>query len=358
MTKPAPKKIALLLSGLKCGGAERVALNLSEAFKDEGLLVDILVMRKEGEFLSEAEKHYRVVDLACSRTYELPGKLFMYLLKRRPDVLLVSFWKLNLCACVVRILFPSLKLLLWEHSLPSKSKNSPKWLYAITASLFYQLSHKVVAVSAGVCNDIDRWSVGLRRKLVVIPNPIKPPNSRFLNRRKLKGSDRRMVISVGRLEEPKNPQLLLDAFALVPKGCNATLQFIGDGRLRGELVQRSKALGIEGRVRFLGYQSEPYEYISAGDLLVVSSDREGFGNVIVEAMYCGLRVVSTDCGEGVRDILLNGRYGIIVPTQDKYALARAIEVELGGQHSFEQQRDGAQRFLPKVIVQRFLALIS
>jgi glycosyltransferase involved in cell wall biosynthesis len=253
-----------------------------------------------------------------------------------------------------------LKLLLWEHSPPSKSKNSPKWLYAISASIFYQCADKVVTVSRSVYDDISRWSIGLKRKLVVISNPISPPHPRFSCRRRSApaAASPKRVIYVGRLDQPKNPELLLDAFALLPDNCNATMQFIGEGRLRRVLSQKVKSLGIEGRVRFLGYQAEPYEFIASSDLLVVPSDREGFGNVLVEAMYCGLRVVSTDCGEGVREILLHGRYGTIVPPRDKYALARAIEMELKRQYSVQEQKEGAKRFLPDIIANRFLDLIS
>ena len=342
----------MLLPSLKFGGAERVALNLARALKDLGMQVDILLMSHEGEFLEEATRHFTVIDLKCNKTYKLPGKLLLYLQRERADVLLSSFWKLNLCACVVRILVPSVKLLLWEHSPPSKSKNSPRWLYAISASVLYRLANRVITVSTGVYKDVDRWTFGLRRKLVVVFNPIPPPDPALLGHREPSGA--KQVIWVGRLDDPKNPGLLLEAFALIPLGCNATLVYVGDGRLRQELERRCAALGLTGRVSFLGYRQNPYEVMALSDLLVLSSDREGLGNVIIEAMLCGLRVVSTDCGEGIHDILLDNRYGTIVPIKDKVALAKAIEAELAARHLAQDQIAGAQRFLPQVIAEQFL----
>lgn len=352
MAEPVPQKIALLLPSLKFGGAERVALNLAMALKELGVQVDILLMSSEGEFLSEAKTHFNLIDLECDKTYKLPGKLLEYLIRHRPTVLLSSFWKLNLCSCLARMLFPVFRLLLWEHSPPSKSKNSPKWLYAVSASIAYQLASKVIAVSTGVYDDIASWTFGLRRKLIVIFNPIIPPTPDLLLQHKR--GDTNQVIWVGRLDDPKNPGLLLEAFALLPADCNANLVFVGDGRLRTELEQRCKASGMQARVSFVGFQANPYELMAVSDLLVLSSDREGLGNVIIEAMYCGLRVVSTDCGAGVHDILLDNRYGTIVPPGDKYALAKAIATELRTQHSHQDQMKGAQRFLPSVIVQQFL----
>lgn len=353
MVESAPKKIGLLLPSLKFGGAERVALNLAKALKETGTQVDILLMSNQGEFLVEAQQHFSVVDLKCNKTYKLPGKLLAYIIKRRPDVLVSSFWKLNLCSCLAKIPFVRVRLILWEHSPPSRSKNSPTCLYSISASVFYRWASKVVTVSTGVYNDVDQWTVGLRRKLVVIFNPITPPEPHPLPQRGR--SEQKQVLWVGRLDDPKNPGLLLEAFALLPVSCSAKLVFVGDGRLRLALEQRCKVLKLEDRVSFLGYHANPYALMAVSDLLVVSSDREGLPSVIVEAMYCGLRVVSTDCTAGVHDILLDNRYGTIVPCKDKVLMAKAIENELKTHHNAQDQINGAQRFLPQVVAQQFLA---
>ncbi len=348
-----PRKIALLLPSLKFGGAERVVINLARELKEAGAQVDILLISKQGEFLIEAQTHFTVIDLKCDKTYKLPGKLLVYFWKQRPNVLVSSFWKLNLCSCLARILFPWVKLLLWEHSMPSKSKNSPKWLYAISASLFYQLASKVVTVSTGVYNDVTQWSIGLRRKSVIIFNPITPPIPALLKLRTSKKTQQ--VIWVGRLEEPKNPSLLLEAFSLLPTDCNAKLLIVGDGRLRAELENRCMNLGLGERVNFQGYHENPYELMALSDLLVLSSDHEGLSSVVIEAMHCGLRVVSTDCGEGIHDILLDNFYGTIVPCNDKYALAIAIDYELRMPKTSQMQINGAKRFLPQLVAQQFLA---
>ncbi len=350
-----PKKIAILLPSLKFGGAERVALNLAMALKAEGIQIDFLLMSLEGEFLAEAERHFNVLNLQCNKTYKLPGRLGAYLAGNKPDALISSFWKLNLCACLARLLHPSCKLILWEHSPPSRSKNSPTWLYAITASLFYQLSTRVVAVSTGVFKDIDGITLGLPRKLVVIFNPITPPPAHLISQRQRYPGKR--VIWVGRLDGPKNPGLMIEAFAHVSMTIDVSLTVVGDGHLRDQLEQRCKALGLERRVSFLGYLPEPYVEIGSADLLVLSSEREGLPSVLIEALLCGLRVVSTDCGEGIHDILLDDRYGTIVPQNEPLALARAIENELLTLHDAQEQIAGAQRFLPVVIAHQFMTAI-
>jgi glycosyltransferase involved in cell wall biosynthesis len=120
----------------------------------------------------------------------------------------------------------------------------------------------------------------------------------------------------------------------------------------------AEKLGICDRIEFVGFQLDPYIYISKAQLLVLSSDHEGFGNVIVEALYCGLSVVSTDSGSGIHDILLDGKYGTIVPCNDKIALSQAIISELKVGRDSDQQKQSARRFLPRKIAKDFLEVIE
>lgn len=348
-------KVAFLLSSLRFGGGERVALNLAHAFKARGIDVTFLLMRHEGEFLAEATEHFNVVDLRCDRTWKLPAKLAFYLLRERPDALISSFWKLNLCACLVRIACPNVRLLVWEHSPPSRSANSPTWLYAITASILYQLATKVIAVSAGVRDDVASITIGLGRKLVVIFNPIPPPK---VVPGKSAEDNAHRIVWVGRFDYPKNPQLMVEAFARLPKGRGYTLTFVGDGPLRTVLEKMVDELGLRNVVHFLGFKPNPYDWMAKADLLVLTSDREGLGNVLVEALHSGLHVLSTDCGAGIHDVLLDNCYGTIVPVGNADALAHAIVDLLNKPRNIALQIEGAQRFMPYRIAAQFLTALG
>jgi glycosyltransferase involved in cell wall biosynthesis len=208
-----------------------------------------------------------------------------------------------------------------------------------------------VAVSSGVASDVLRITIGLRRKVLTIFNPI-PAIPSVLNRPGRAGGNR--IVWVGRLDDPKNPGLMLEAFSLLPKDRGFLLNFVGDGKLRSELEQRARELGIAQSVKFLGFQKDPYACMVDADLLVLTSDREGLPSVLVEALYAGLQIVSTDCGQGIYDILLNNRYGTIVPTNDKYSLAKAIELEISKPSDKYAQIAGAERFQPREIARQFL----
>lgn len=350
-TEGTRRRIAFLLSSLKFGGGERVALNLAAALKARGYQIDFVVMTCEGEYLGEARRLFNVVDLRCDRTWKLPLRLVRYLRQARPAGLISSFWKLNLCACAARVFHPAVRLALWEHSPPSRSRNSPTWLYAPTASLFYHLGTAVVAVSSGVASDVLGITWGLRDRLRVIWNPIPAPLTVELRD---SAEMHKRIVWVGRLARPKNPGLMVEAFALLPRGAGYTLDFVGDGELRPTLERRARDLGLQGSVRFLGFQVDPYPLMERADVLVLSSDSEGFGNVLVEALHAGLRAVSTDCGAGVHDILVEDRYGTIVPTDDAPALAAAIQQELAAPYDRQLQAAAARRFEPDAIASQFL----
>ena len=304
-----PKKIAILLPSMKFGGGERVSLNLAREMKELGICVDIVVMRKEGELLLDAENHFRVIDLHCLKTYRLPDKLLKYIIVNRPCAVISSFWKLNLCACLSRLLLPLFKLILWEHSPPSKTPLSPTWLYAISATLFYPIALKIVAVSNGVNLDIKKHTIGLNRKLVTIYNPVAPPD-RSLRRNYTSVNDVcPKIICVGRLDKEKNFALAIRAFAQFSKSNVAMLLIVGDGVLRESLEKLCKELKVDNLVKFNGFSSNPYQLIIDSDLLVMSSDFEGLPSVIIEALYCGLPVVSTDCTSGPRELLMDGEFG-------------------------------------------------
>ncbi|SDO78308.1 Glycosyltransferase involved in cell wall bisynthesis [Ralstonia sp. 25mfcol4.1] len=134
------------------------------------------------------------------------------------------------------------------------------------------------------------------------------------------------IVSVGRLEESqKDFTSLLHAYArLVEQGIGERLVLVGDGASRPRLEALAQSLGLAGRVTFAGFQSNPYAWIRQARLMAFSSKMEGLPNVLLEGLAVGQVVVSTDCPTGPREILDDGRAGLLVPVGDVEGLAEAI----------------------------------
>ena len=107
-----------------------------------------------------------------------------------------------------------------------------------------------------------------------------------------------------------------------------------------------------------GFFLDPWPFYAAADLFVLSSDYEGFANVVAEALYAGLRVVSTDCVAGPREILDRGRYGTLVPVRDVDALARAIDSAFDQRADPERARQRALAISGPAQVQRYADLLT
>jgi glycosyltransferase involved in cell wall biosynthesis len=125
------------------------------------------------------------------------------------------------------------------------------------------------------------------------------------------------------LRSEKRQEHLLKTLAKL--GSDYSLTIVGEGKIRSLLEQMTDKLGISKLVRFIGYQSNPYSYMRGADILVLSSEYEGFPNVVLEAGVCGLGVVSYRCAGGVEEIIEDGINGFLVKDGDIESLSNGIK---------------------------------
>ena len=145
-------------------------------------------------------------------------------------------------------------------------------------------------------------------------------------------------VNVGGFRKEKNHLLLIQAFFIL-KNLPCKLLLVGGGVMEEELKQKVHDLGMMDKIIFTGFEKNPFKYVSRSDCFVLSSDVEGFPNVLIEALACGKPVISTDCSSGPRELLAPatdlhhraiidyevGEYGILTPVGDVSALAAAMK---------------------------------
>lgn len=327
-------RVLFFTNRLGGGGAEmqlvRVANHLDRADFD----VEIAVCRGGGEYEARARPgtpiHHLSPALVRSSTASLLVSglpLRRLVRKREPDVVCAFMDPANVIAATAI----------------DRSRGSPRVVgcvqNAITkayagsvmapipwlARRTYPRLDAIIALSHGVAGDLVGYMPAVAPLVRVIHNagldddvlrgaaaPIDGPAP---------DAKRPLIVACGRLAHQKGYGYLLDAFARVHRTTAAHLWIVGEGPERRAIEQQLDTLGLRDAVRLLGFQKNPYPYMAAADVFVLSSLYEGFGNVLVEAMACGAAVVSTDCPHGPNEIITDGVDGILVPVADAPALA-------------------------------------
>lgn len=185
----------------------------------------------------------------------------------------------------------------------------------------------LIANSSGVAADIIQFLNVAPSMTRVIPNPCDLKSVERLAQNSREGSprvDSKTIVSVGRLAPQKNHALMIASFARIAASADARLVIAGDGALRSDLERLARELGVADRVVFVGWLSNPFPLLKAAGAFCLSSEYEGFGYGLVEAMACGCPVIATDAPYGPNDILDGGTYGLLVPNGDEQALAAAM----------------------------------
>ena len=151
--------------------------------------------------------------------------------------------------------------------------------------------------------------------------------------------------SVGRLSDQKDPITMIEAFGIISKPFpNAHLALVGDGELKGKILEKIDQLKLDGKVHLTGNKNNPWSVYHSMDLFIMSSIYEGLGRSITEALSCGVPVVCTDV-DGVPEIVIDNITGILVPPKDANKLADGIIRTLNDIETAKKMAEEGRRFV-------------
>lgn len=328
------KRLAIFLTSLAGGGAERAMVLLANGFVQRGFRVDLVLTQARGPYLADVHPEVRVVDLGARRILSsLPG-LVRYLRRERPPVLLPSLSTTNCIALWARALARvRTRVVVNEQITPTQAGAHTRLkrmrLLPTLMRWAYPRADGLTAISRGVANDVARVTGVGNDQIHVVYNPAVTTRLEKLAKEPLGhawfcAGAPPVVLAAGRLVPQKDFAVLLRAFARLRGETEARLVVLGEGEERRHLEDLSRELGIQGDVDLPGFDENPYRYMARSAVFALSSRWEGLGMVLIEAMACGTPVVSTDCPNGPREILEDGRWGRLVPVGDDEALADAL----------------------------------
>ncbi|MBN5366010.1 glycosyltransferase [Serratia marcescens] len=315
-------RIDYVITGLEIGGAEYQVVTLLEKLAERGHQVRLisLIPPTSAVFVDRlATAGVPLHDLGMRSGKDLPLALLRLrkeLLRNRPDVVHSHMVHANLLARLVRLFTPSLKLVCTAHNTHEGGKIRD-WAYRLTNPL----SQLNTTISEAATRRFIGERVFKARNTRTIPNGI--DTAKFSPGKEHSASLERPFrwLAVGRLVEQKDYPTLIAAFG---KLSDSQLLIAGQGPLLEALQRQVEQAGLEKRIEFLGVRNDIEQLYRQVDGFVLSSEWEGYGLVVAEAMASELPVVVTNSG-GPGEIIGNtGENGLLVPIKDPEALANAM----------------------------------
>ncbi len=312
MGSAPPAKVLLLIPHLGGGGAEHIVATLARCLNCEkyelhlGLVTQTL--SESSHFRSTLPNSVHTYALGSSRVRVSAWRLVKLVWHTRPAVILSGMAHLNLLVLFLRPLFPSgTRILVRQNGALSASlgaTNRPR-LSRLLFRFGYKRADRVICQTNSMAQELQSLDID-KAKLVTLPNPVDILRIRAsANRTDRTGpSSRQRLLAVARLASEKGIDLLLEAFAgIADRFPSAELQIAGAGSCDAALKTQCTLLGIDRRVKFLGYVESLAQHYNNASVFVLPSRHEGLPNALLEAAAAGLPIVATPASDGLATLL-------------------------------------------------------
>ncbi len=363
--------IIFVVDQLNVGGIATSHLRWAKALVDEGYKVAIFCQKQAGNYLPQVPPEVQLEVADAPRAFFASWRLYRFLRQYPQAVVIASAYT----SAYVHFLKPR-QMKNWlimpnspmaDGSLAVAHGRASR--FSIIRYLYryaVQRANLVSAVSHGAAREVETWAQLPPNSVHTLYNPAytpafahagdNPPPHPWLADKQL-----RTFVTCGRLALTKNYPHLIRAFhRAYLQNQNLRLLILGEGEYRTELEQliqtlfQAQSSSAPPPVALVGNQPQPGDYMAHAAAFVSSSQVEGFGNVIVEALATGVPVIATDAPHGPQEILAQGAYGVIVPRYDEAALAAALSAQTyPSTPAARQQR--AQEFSAAALFPNFLA---
>jgi glycosyltransferase involved in cell wall biosynthesis len=367
------RKVCFVLPSLAGGGAERVAVQVLNALDERRWDRSMYLFTRSGPFLADVSPSVRLESADTPSRLGRWRRLRQFVRRARPDVIVAFLSYLSVLTASraagvgTRVVFDvetPVSAFLSDSDYPwTRRWNRPLFAAALRAGC--ARSDRIVAASRGVAEDLVASFGADATRVQVVPNPVDLSALAAAAEAPLDGElgarwKPPVIVAAGRMAEAKNYPLLIEAMALLRNQVPASLFILGKGDEEPRLREMIRGRGLTDAVHLCGFQTNPWKYIARADVFALTSHYEGFGNVVVEAMACGVPVVATS-SPGTRDIVSSGADGLLVehqPAAVAAALAQILNDGVLRQRMAEAARRKAQRYRIESIALRYDCVLT
>ena len=329
-------KVCFVIPSLSGGGAERVAVQVLNALDDDRWQRSLFLFERSGPYLADVSPSIQVEATAAPSRVGRWRALRRFVRRERPEVVVAFLSYLSVLTAVraaaagARVVFDvgtPVSAFLADADY-TWSRRWLRQLFAAAMRVGCAATDRIVATSQGVADDLVARYGARAARVSVVPNPVDFARIGAAAQEPLDAPTAArwqppVVVAAGRLAGVKNYPLLIEAFAALRRQIPASLFILGDGAEEADIRRLVHAFGLDACTCLCGFQANPWKYIARADVFALTSRYEGFGNVVVEAMACGVPVVAT-ASPGTREIVSPGADGFLVEPHEPSAFARAL----------------------------------
>lgn len=326
-------KILLLIPGLGAGGTERKVVTLANKWAEEHDVTLLLYNQEEPFYRLSGRVKMKTVNAMplksgrLARALSIPyvickryRRTYVEIKDNHYDFILSFLLHSNIHAALISRRLRNEKILITENSDPYRYSGYRKLL----CNCLYKLPKAIICQNRIVKEYFEKR--GFPCDLEILPNPLCLEDIPTESPQMIK----KEIVTVGRLEGVKNQKMLIDAFAALAKDYpEYSLKIYGAGPLEEKLREQIRALHMDDKIKLMGKQKRVMFEVAQATAFILASNYEGFPNVLLEAMACGLPVISTDFATGIaRELIRDGDNGYLVPVGNRLLLEQAIRTLL------------------------------
>lgn len=360
-------KILFVHSSLEYGGAEDQRLTILKHINRDKYDISICCLEKIGDIGKQIEKiGFRVDCLNMpAKPYNIPTtfSLFRYLLKNRCDIVQTSLFATNFHGRIAAKLAGIPHIISEEHSEHYQYTTVKSLPYIWADKILALFTDRIICCSKKVMDSISELEGLPRDKFQAILSVVNFSKLEItIDKKKMRYhlglNDSDVVLgNIASISPRKGHAVLIKAFKLMRESLpSAKLVIAGneDANTKAGLLKLIKELNLSKDIIFLGKQEKLANVFNVMDIFILSSFIEGIPLAVIEAMYMNIPVIATDVG-GLREIIKDGETGVIVPSNDPQAMAKAVQDLLSNPNKIANiVRDAKTSAIARFVPQRYV----